>query len=103
MDSSRIYGTGQSVRAMTVMYLAAQHPELFAAELIVSGQWDLTALEALTGENFLYFAVSGDVKVSGGQPTSRPCSTRQGSATDRRRWMQRRQAHNKTRRLKRCS
>ena len=67
VDTSRIYGTGQSMGAMTVMYLAAHHPELFAAELIVSGQWDPTDLDGLTSENFLYFAAGGDENASGGQ------------------------------------
>ena len=67
VDASRIYGTGQSMGAMTVMYLAAHHPDLFAAELIVSGQWDPTDLSGLTSEKFLYFAAGGDENASGGQ------------------------------------
>lgn len=67
VDENRVYGTGQSMGAMTVMYLAAQHPELFAAELIVSGQWDPSQLDGLTSENFLYFAAAGDENASGGQ------------------------------------
>jgi predicted peptidase len=67
VDENRVYGTGQSMGAMTVMYLAAQYPDLFAAELIVSGQWDPSQLARLTSENFLYFAAAGDENASGGQ------------------------------------
>ncbi|MFF0988806.1 carboxylesterase family protein [Kocuria nitroreducens] len=67
VDTDRVYGTGQSMGCMTVMYLAAQHPELFAAELLVSGQWDAGDLANLTGEKFLYFAAAGDENASGGQ------------------------------------
>lgn len=67
VDTDRVYGTGQSMGCMTVMYLAAQHPELFAAELLVSGQWDASDLANLAEEEFLYFAAAGDENASGGQ------------------------------------
>jgi predicted peptidase len=52
---------------MTVMYLAAQYPDPFAAELIVSGQWDPSQLEGVAGETFTYTAAGGDENASGGQ------------------------------------
>ncbi|MEU0119525.1 alpha/beta hydrolase-fold protein [Streptomyces bobili] len=67
VDAKRIYGTGQSMGCMTVMYLAAQHPGLFAAELFVSGQWDISKLGNLTKEKFIYTAAGGDENASGGQ------------------------------------
>ena len=67
VDTDRIYGTGQSMGCMTVMYLAAQHPDLFAAELFVSGQWDISQLGGLTTEKFFSIAVGGDEKASAGQ------------------------------------
>jgi predicted peptidase len=67
VDADRVYGTGQSMGAMTVMYLATQYPDLFAAELIVSGQWDPSQLEGLAGQTFTYTAAGGDENASGGQ------------------------------------
>jgi predicted peptidase len=67
VDLDRVYGTGQSMGAMTIMYLAAQYPDLFAAEMIVSGQWDASELAGLAGENFVYTAAAGDEKASTGQ------------------------------------
>lgn len=67
VDADRVYGTGQSMGCMTVMYLAAQHPDLFAAELLVSGQWDVSDLAIPAEEKFLYFAAAGDENASGGQ------------------------------------
>lgn len=67
VDPDRVYGTGQSMGCMTVMALAAAHPELFAAELFVSGQWDITQLQGLEDENFFYIAAGGDENASGGQ------------------------------------
>jgi len=67
VDANRVYGTGQSMGAMTIMYLAAQDPDLFAAEMIVSGQWDITQLTGLADETFVYTAAAGDDKASVGQ------------------------------------
>ncbi|MER5217109.1 alpha/beta hydrolase-fold protein [Streptomyces sp. NPDC002838] len=67
VNAKRIYGTGQSMGCMTVMYLAAKHPGLFAAELFVSGQWDISELGNLAKENFFYIAAGGDEKASAGQ------------------------------------
>ncbi|WP_432487922.1 carboxylesterase family protein [Kineococcus sp. SYSU DK018] len=67
VDEARVYGTGQSMGCMTVMYLAAQDPQLFAAELFVSGQWDISQLQNLTQEKFFYIAAGGDEKASAGQ------------------------------------
>ncbi|GAB3161923.1 hypothetical protein GCM10027059_13300 [Myceligenerans halotolerans] len=67
VDADRVYGTGQSMGAMTTMYLAAQDPDLYAAEMIVSGQWDVTTLSGLEDETFVYTAAAGDEKASAGQ------------------------------------
>lgn len=67
VDPDRVYGTGQSMGAMTTMYLAAQDPDLYAAEMIVSGQWDINELSGLEEETFVYTAAAGDEKASAGQ------------------------------------
>jgi predicted peptidase len=67
VDQNRIYATGQSMGCMIFMYLAAEHPDLFAAELFVDGQWDITQLSGLENQKFFYFAAEGDEKASAGQ------------------------------------
>ncbi|WP_280369966.1 alpha/beta hydrolase-fold protein [Nocardia wallacei] len=67
VDPHRVYGTGQSMGCMTIMYLAARHPEVFAAELFVSGQWDINQLGNLASEKFCYIAAGGDSNASAGQ------------------------------------
>lgn len=67
VDTSRIYGTGQSMGAMATMYLAANNPDLYAAVLIVDGQWDVSALKGLESQNVIYLAAGGDQKASQGQ------------------------------------
>lgn len=66
-DTSRIYGTGQSMGAMTTMYVAAQNPDLYAAVLIVDGQWDISTLQGLEDVSFIYITAGGDEKATTGQ------------------------------------
>ncbi len=66
-DPDRIYGTGQSMGAMTTLYLAANYPDLYAAVLIVDGQWDITALKGLESQKMIYITAGGDEKATNGQ------------------------------------
>lgn len=67
VDMDRIYGTGQSMGCMTFLYLAANYPDLLAAELFVSGQWQVDELPELGSQTFFYIAAGGDMKASQGQ------------------------------------
>jgi predicted peptidase len=67
VDDELVYGTGQSMGCMTILYLAAKYPDLFAAELLVSGQWDKSQLEGLVAEKFFYIAAGGDSRSTNGQ------------------------------------
>ncbi|MEW6402165.1 MAG: hypothetical protein AB1649_10215 [Chloroflexota bacterium] len=67
VDTNRLYGTGQSMGCMTILYLSAKYPDLFAAELFVSGQWDVSTLGNLANQKFFYIAAEGDDKASAGQ------------------------------------
>lgn len=67
IDANRIYTTGQSMGCMVSLYLAANHPDLFAASLFVSGQWNLEDLPELGSQTFCYVAAAGDPKASAGQ------------------------------------
>ena len=67
IDPDRVYATGQSMGCMTFLYLASQRPDLFAAEIFVSGQWDVRQLEGLKLQKFFYITAEGDQKASTGQ------------------------------------
>ncbi len=67
IDADRLYTTGQSMGCMTSLYLNATHPDLFAASIYVSGQWDPSVLEPLEEQTFFYITAGGDTKASGGQ------------------------------------
>ncbi len=67
VDKNRIYGTGQSMGGMSILYLASKYPDLFAAELFVSCQWDINELNNLDSQKFFYIVSEGDQKASTGQ------------------------------------
>ncbi|AXF84407.1 Secretory immunoglobulin A-binding protein EsiB [Ephemeroptericola cinctiostellae] len=66
IDHNRLYATGQSMGGMISFYLNANHPDLFAASLFVSSQWDIKVLEPLAKMKFFYVVSKGDEKASGG-------------------------------------
>ena len=67
IDANRLYTTGQSMGCMTSLYLNCKYPDLFAASMFVSGQWDISALKPLENQKFFYITAGGDAKASGGQ------------------------------------
>lgn len=66
-DTSRIYGTGQSMGAMATLYTAANNPDLYAGILIVDGQWNTEELQGIETQNMVYITAGGDEKASQGQ------------------------------------
>ena len=66
IDTDRLYTTGQSMGCMTSLYLNSVYPDLFAASLFVSGQWDIGVLQPLENATFVYITSNGDSKASGG-------------------------------------
>lgn len=67
IDTGRLYATGQSMGCMTSLYLNGKCPDLFAASLFVSGQWDISVLKPLEEKTFFYITAGGDTKASRGQ------------------------------------
>lgn len=67
IDTNRLYTTGQSMGCMSSLYLNSKYPDLFAASLYVSGQWDISVLSGMENQKFFYVTAGGDEKASGGQ------------------------------------
>ena len=78
VDTSRVYATGQSMGCMTWLILAAKYPGLFTACVFVSGQWNITDIQGLVGQRFIYAASLGDDKASKGQQELIDFFTEQG-------------------------
>ena len=66
VDTNRLYTTGQSMGGMMSFYFNITHPELFAASLFVSSQWDTSKMQDFGKKNFFYIVAGGDQKASGG-------------------------------------
>lgn len=67
IDENRLYTTGQSMGCMSSLYLNSKYPDLFAASIYVSGQWDISVLSGMESQKFFYVTAGGDEKASGGQ------------------------------------
>ena len=67
IDANRLYTTGQSMGCMTSLYLNSKYPDMFAACMFVSGQWEISALKGMETTKFFYIVAGGDEKASGGQ------------------------------------
>ena len=66
VDTNRLYTTGQSMGGMMSFYFNITHPDLFAASLFVSSQWDTSKMKDFAGKHFFYIVAGGDQKASGG-------------------------------------
>lgn len=67
IDTNRIYGTGQSMGCMTTLVLSTSYPDLYAAELFIDGQWDITQMNNIDSQKFIYIAAAGDDRALTGQ------------------------------------
>ena len=66
VDEKRIYTTGQSMGGMMSFYFNITHPDLFAASLFVSSQWDTSKMQDFGRKHFFYIVAGGDQKAYGG-------------------------------------
>ena len=51
VDRNRLYTTGQSMGCMTSIEMMIRNPDLFAAALLIAGQWDATRMSVLANTN----------------------------------------------------
>jgi len=51
IDKHRLYTTGQSMGCMTSIEMMTRNPDLFAAALLIAGQWDATRMAVLAKAN----------------------------------------------------
>ena len=66
VDQRRLYTTGQSMGGMMSFYFNIAHPDLFAASLFFSSQWDTSKMKDFGKRKFFYIVAGGDGKASGG-------------------------------------
>ena len=51
---------------MTTLILASEYPDLYAACMFVDGQWDVSTLQGLENQTFVYFAAEDDASAFAG-------------------------------------
>ena len=66
VDTNRLYTTGQSMGCMMSLYFNIKYPDLFAASLFVSGQWDVSKMKDFKNKKFIYITAQGDATSTGG-------------------------------------
>ena len=86
VDEKRVYTTGQSMGGMMSFYFNIAHPDLFAASLFVSCQWDTTKMKDFGKKKFFYIVAGGDEKASGGMRDLAKVLTEQNVRIDSASW-----------------
>ena len=86
IDQNRIYTTGQSMGCMASIEMLIHFPDLFAAALLVAGQWDPTKMSALTMANMWVVVSEGDRRAYPGMNASMAALEAAGAKISRANW-----------------
>ena len=86
VDTNRLYTTGQSMGGMMSFYFNITHPDLFAASLFVSSQWDTSKMKDFGKKHFFYIVAGGDQKASGGMRDLAEVLKQQNAKVDSASW-----------------
>lgn len=66
VDENRLYTTGQSMGGMMSLYFNIRYPDIFAASMFVSCQWDVAKMDGFKDKKFVYITAGGDKEATGG-------------------------------------
>lgn len=87
VDKGRVYTTGQSMGCMASCELNIRYPDLFAASLLVAGQWSPERMaESCSGNNFWILVSEGDRKACPGMTAVTDAMEKKGAVILRSRW-----------------
>jgi predicted peptidase len=86
IDKNRLYTTGQSMGCMASIEMLIRYPDLFAAALLVAGQWDATKMSVLTKANMWVIVSEGDRKAFPGMNASMAALKAAGAKISRATW-----------------
>lgn len=87
VDRTQVYATGQSMGCMASCELNIRYPQLFAASLLVAGQWDPERMAASCAQGRFWILVSeGDSKALPGMNAVTAAMERRGAKVGRYRW-----------------
>ncbi|MBI9050337.1 MAG: prolyl oligopeptidase family serine peptidase [Anaerolineaceae bacterium] len=86
IDKNRMYLTGQSMGCMASIEMLTKYPNMFAAALLVAGQWNATKMSVLTNENMWIIVSEGDRKAFPGMNASMAALQKAGAKISRAIW-----------------
>lgn len=86
IDRDRVYTTGQSMGCMSSCELNIRRPDLFAASLLVAGQWDPEKMGRLHHKNFWILVSEHDAKAFPGMNAVVGAMERNGGVVGRYVW-----------------
>lgn len=86
IDKNRLYTTGQSMGCMSSIALNIKYPDLFAASLLVAGQWDPTVVSPLAKDKLWIIVSEGDVKAFPGMNAITATLDKAGAKISRATW-----------------
>jgi predicted peptidase len=86
LDKNRLYTTGQSMGCMASIEMLITHPGVFAAALLVAGQWDAEKMSVLTRTNMWAVVSEGDRRAFPGMNASMAALEAAGAKISRGTW-----------------
>jgi predicted peptidase len=86
IDKNRVYTTGQSMGCMASIEILIRYPDLFAAALLVAGQWDAAKMSALSQAKMWVIVSEGDRKAFPGMNASMAALEAAGAKVSRATW-----------------
>ena len=86
VDANRFYTTGQSGGCMTSIVLNIKYPDLFAASLLVAGQWDASQVAPLAQDNIFAIVSQDDAKAYPGMSAIMDAVESEGASVTRAIW-----------------
>ena len=86
IDENRLYTTGQSLGCMASIAMLIKYPGLFAAALLIAGQWDATKMSVLTNTKMWIVVSEGDRKAFPGMNASMAALEAAGAKISRATW-----------------
>ena len=86
IDAGRIYTTGQSMGCMMSIALNIKYRDLFAASLLVAGQWDAAKTSVLAKNNLWIVVSEGDLKAFPGMNAITAAFEKEGAKVSRATW-----------------
>jgi len=86
IDKNRLYTTGQSMGCMSSIALNLKYPDLFAASLLVAGQWDPAKVPVMAKDNLWIIVSEGDLKAFPGMNAITETLEKAGAKISRATW-----------------